>query len=87
MFSANATRSDIYFGLAANSVNSKSYQIDYGTYKVYLDVTADTCVPLIEDVIGTFGQCEYAKEPDYEILALVIVCEKLIINPCFCFDS
>ena len=83
MFSANATSSDMYFGLAANSVNSKSYNIDYGTYKVYMTVTADTCVPLTEDVIGTFGQCEYSTEPDYEILVLVIVCIKLIINPSF----
>ena len=51
--------SDIYFGLDANNVKAKSFMIDYGNSEVYMSVTSDTCVPITEDVVGTFNGGKY----------------------------
>ena len=46
---------DVYYGVGSNQVRAKSYQIQYASGSVYMTVTADTCVPLTEDVVGNFG--------------------------------
>ncbi|WAQ96740.1 hypothetical protein MAR_029430 [Mya arenaria] len=51
---SNATTANLRYGLGDNSVDARSYMVDYGTFMVYFAVTADTCVPVAEDVTGTF---------------------------------
>ena len=50
----NATEAFFRYGLGSDSVEAKSYGVKYDNFEVYYAVTADTCVPMAEDVIGTF---------------------------------
>ena len=55
----NATVSDIVFGVGATAVKAKNYVIPFPTGTVYMTATADTCVPLTENVVGSFGNGQY----------------------------
>ncbi|KAH3864412.1 uncharacterized protein LOC127866867 [Dreissena polymorpha] len=50
----NATSAEVVYGLGSNSVQARAFEVNYGEFTVYFVVTADTCVPLAEDVNGKF---------------------------------
>ena len=59
IISDNATVSDVVFGVGATAVQAKSYQVQYPSGVVYTTATADTCVPMTEDIVGNFGGGQY----------------------------
>lgn len=90
----NATAGDIYFGgLLPNTpkVQAKSYNIDMGTYQIYITVTSDTCIPMTEGVAGTVGNEQVMQQfiflnvtgriSDRSVFIVPDACEHAVIGP------
>jgi len=59
---ANVTEDTSFtYGLGADSVKVKYFRFDIDEQEIHMVVTAQTCIPIAEDIIGRTAGREYIK--------------------------